>query len=120
MELLENTILRYEQDFFNADFCCKKENLENRICLDFFEYGKSGTIHGRENIINFLLNLQKNRDILISQFSATKLSENIIIEHYISYDKTEKQYALRTSIWKKEGNAWKIFFHQGTSCNCPS
>ena len=68
MIVLEDTIFQYEKDFFDADFCSKKENIENRLCLDFCEYGKSGTIHKREDIINFLSNMRRNRAIEIYNF----------------------------------------------------
>ena len=114
MTVLEGAILKYEQDFFNVDFCCNKDNLENRLCVDFFEYGTSGKIHSREEIISSLLNMRENRDIIIYNFSALMLNENIIIAHYLSHEETTKKYALRTSIWKREETLWKMFFHQGT------
>lgn len=119
MILLENTILQYEKDFFDAEFCRIKDNIENRIGLDFCEYGKSGTIHKRSDVVNSLANMQNNRDIEIYNFSAITLNKNIVIAHYFSHDKITNQYALRASIWKQEDTLWKIFFHQGTSCSCP-
>ena len=117
MTLLENTLLQYEKDFFNADFCRNINNIESRLCFDFCEYGKSGAIYNRSDMIGFLLNARENRDIAIYNFSAVKLSGKVIIVHYLSHDKSANQYALRTSIWKHENDNWKMFFHQGTSCD---
>ena len=119
MTQLESDILQYEEDFFSAEFCNSIDNIENRLCLDFYEYGKSGEIHRRDDIINFLLNMKKNRDIGIHNFSVTVLNENVLIAHYVSHEKVTNQYALRTSIWMKEEELWRMFFHQGTSCSYP-
>ena len=119
MKSLESMILQFEKDFFDVDFCCNKINLENRLSVNFYEYGKSGVIHDRDRTINMLLKMQNNRNITIDNFSATLLDENVILAHYLSYDIDSEQYALRTSIWKQEDDLWKMFFHQGTPCNYP-
>jgi len=119
MTQLESDILQYEEDFFSAEFCNSIDNIENRLCLDFYEYGKSGEIHRRDDIINFLLNMKQNRDIGIHNFSVTVLNENVLIAHYVSHEKVTNQYALRTSVWMKEEELWRMFFHQGTSCSYP-
>ena len=117
MKSLESMILQFEKDFFDAEFCSSRVNLENRLSVDFHEYGKSGVIHNRDRTIDMLLNLQNNRDITINNFSATLLDENVVIVHYLSHETNTAQYTLRTSIWKFEDGFWKMFFHQGTPCS---
>jgi len=114
MIIIKEMILQYEKDFFNLEFCSNRLNLENRLSKDFVEYGKSGCVYDRESTITALLDLSENRWIDITQFELTSLSENILLVNYISYDRSVNSHALRTSIWKKEDNAWKLYFHQGT------
>lgn len=109
-------LLEYEYDFFSSKFCSDIANLEKRIHLDFVEYGRSGNVHTRKEIIEFLLNMKSDRDIDIIKFSKTELCENVSVLHYISYEKLSDRYTRRTSIWKKEDNDWMLFFHQGTPC----
>jgi len=113
-EKLKNTILQYENDFFDIKFCNSRESLENRLSINFIEYGSSGSVYDRENIINALIPLTENRQIEILQFDLTLLSDDVLLAHYISHHKNDNRYALRTSIWKIEDSQWKMYFHQGT------
>ncbi|MDP4118864.1 MAG: hypothetical protein Q8873_06710 [Bacillota bacterium] len=116
---MHDLILQYEYDFFIAEFCNNIENLEKRICLNFVEYGQSGNVYTRSEVIDFLLNMKNDRDVDILDFSKEELCEGVFIVHYVSYEKLYDRYARRTSIWKKEDDCWKILFHQGTICSCP-
>lgn len=111
---MKDLILQYEKDFFSAEFCSNRANLDSRFSKDFFEYGKSGTVYDRECSMNALMRLSKDRQIQITQFELTTLSENVLLIHYISHNKEDNSYALRTSIWKMENSNWKLYFHQGT------
>jgi len=113
-QTINDLILKYENDFFSKDFCNIQENLENRLSKDFTEYGKSGTIHNRERTINALQSITQDRDIEITNFTLTQLSENTLLARYTSHHKNPNTQALRTSIWKQENKQWKLYFHQGT------
>lgn len=116
---MDETILQYEQDFFKVDFCSNIVNIENRLCRDFIEYGRSGNKLDRSTVIKSLMKLQKDRPIEISRFEVKVLHENLLLVHYISHEAISDVYARRTSIWKKEDDLWKMFFHQGTPCSRP-
>lgn len=111
---MENLILGYEKDFFDVEFCKNKNNLEYRLAKGFIEFGSSGRINDRDSIIYYLSNLTDNREIDILDFKLSVLSDTIIMANYRSLIKENNSYALRTSIWKKEEDQWKIYFHQGT------
>ena len=111
--MLEKLLYQYEQDFFSMEFCKKKENLEERLHKDFMEYGKSGIIFYREETIEELSQLTKNRDIKIMDFKCTMLSDKTALIHYV-FLYNDKTKVLRTSIWKEEAGKWQLYFHQGT------
>ncbi len=111
---MKDLILQYEKDFFSAQFCRNKANLESRFSKDFFEYGKSGLVYSRSLAIDSLMSLSKDRPIEIANFEIAELSEGIIIAHYVTHDADDNSYALRTSLWRIEEGHWKIYFHQGT------
>ena len=113
---LEDLILRYEKDFFNLDFCKCRDNIESRLSKYFFEYGQSGSIHNREEVVNALIGLTKNKPVNIYSFELEHLSKDILISHYTSRDGESALSALRTSVWKIEDGEWKMYFHQGTPC----
>lgn len=111
---LDKLILEYENDFFKKDFCDKIQNLNNRIHDEFIEYGKSGHIFNKNLIIEYLSNLNSDRDIEIKKFGIKLIKDDLVIANYISDEKEIKTKALRTSIWIKENSDWQLFFHQGT------
>ena len=111
---LKHQILEYEMDFFNKKLCGDIENLNNRIHHEFKEFGKSGQVFDKDSIIKHLNNLDIDKNIEIISFEINKVMEDIIIAHYISYEKDIEIKALRNSIWKKESSNWKLYFHQGT------
>jgi hypothetical protein len=117
---LKQEILKYESDFFIKRFCDSIQNLEDRIHDEFIEFGKSGHIFDKRSIVEYLSNLEADRDIDILSFEIKNISENLLIANYISYEKGIKTKALRTSIWKKEYSDWKLYFHQGTETELDS
>lgn len=117
---MKDLILRYEQDFFDVDFCSNAANLERRLSFDFIEYGRSGRIYDRQDIIAYLLNRKECPNLEIHHFSIKKMCGDIILAHYLSIDPSLNQCTRRSSVWRKEDGLWKLLFHQGTPSNNPS
>jgi hypothetical protein len=56
----------------------------------------------------------------MSDFSLKEISENILQAIYKTErteNEIEKVFSLRSSLWRKEGGKWKMFFHQATRIN---
>lgn len=114
---LEQEILEYEKIFFKKEFCGNLQNLEDRIHHEFIEFGKSGQIYNKNEIIKHLNKLDSDRNIHILNFKIKELRNNLIMANYISYENETELMALRTSIWIKDKIHWKLYFHQGTETN---
>ncbi len=115
--ILDELLFKYEKDFFNYNFCHDKEAFVSRIHDDFLEYGTSGIIYKKADTIIFLNSISEDRHFEISNFQCESLCHNAMIIHYISVNLDNNKKALRTSIWKKDGADWKLYFHQGTPIN---
>lgn len=103
-----------ETNFFNGDFCSNVSNLDKVIADDYLEFGKSGRIHHKNDVIDELVRCG-SRDITIENFTVNTLgTANLFLVHYKSVD-GDGNRALRYSIWQKTQNGYKILFHQGTS-----
>ena len=107
--------MRYETDFFSFEFCKNKLNLENRLADDFVEFGRSGKVWTRRDVINGLSAITEDKPYEISNFQADMLSETVVLARYISLNKESGEKALRSSVWVKNNGGWKIRFHQGTA-----
>lgn len=112
--MLKSLLLQYEKDFFNYDFFSCKENLYTRIHDDFVEYGRSGHIYDKIDVINSFKKIQSDKNIIIRNFQIGELCSDVVLVHYISFETNVCVSSLRTSIWKKVDGDWKIYFHQGT------
>ncbi|MDR7856751.1 DUF4440 domain-containing protein [Tissierella sp.] len=111
---LEQQILKYENDFFVKKFCDDIQNLNDRIHDEFIEFGKSGQVFDKNSIIEYLNNLDNDKNVEILAFKIDEIKEDLIIAHYLAYEIDLEIKTLRTSIWKKEFSDWKLYFHQGT------
>jgi hypothetical protein len=84
------------------------EYLNNIIDDNYKELGKSGILFNKDDVVNYLLEQQRDRDIEMYNFSGEELMPDLWIVHYITLSDNKKIY--RTSIWKHN----KIIFHQAS------
>ena len=104
---MEN-ILELEKSLFKYDYMSNKEYLNNIIADNYKELGKSGILFNKDDVVNYLLSQQRDRDIEMYNFSGEELMPDLWIVHYITLSDNKKIY--RTSIWKHD----KIIFHQAS------
>ena len=90
----------------------KNENKLNQLISDnFIEFGQSGKIYKKSDILESLPK-EEFEKITITDFEIISSQSNQIAVRYKS--SFEDNITLRSSIWKKEEDDWKIIFHQGT------
>lgn len=88
-----------------------KQKLNELIDDEFIEIGISGKIYNKQDVLNSLP-YENARKFDVNDFNFLNLNKNIILTTY----KTDENLnaALRSSIWRKSDNGWKLIFHQGT------
>jgi hypothetical protein len=84
---------------------------------DFTEFGRSGNVYDKRVVIGRIQKEETSR-MTLSDFKIVGLAPNVILATYRA-TKTEtggqKSYSLRSSIWRRAGDKWRMFFHQGTT-----
>ena len=113
MARLEQTLLKYENDFFDYKFCNNASNLENRIAEGFIECGISG-IYTKHDIIKSLSKITESRRIKVSGFHAELLSDTVALARYKAFFEDTERISSHSSVWIKNNDDWKIFYHQAT------
>lgn len=113
---LRELIYKLETDLLKSDIRASVEKLDELITDDFIEYGSSGLVYDKKNILERLP--QGNSPTYsLSNFEMIILSEEIIQTRFktdrMNLDET-KMSSLHTSLWRKTNNKWQMFFHQGT------
>ncbi len=105
---------KLEESMWRAETRFDKEYLERTLAPDFFEFGRSGRVYAREQIIN--TPPQEIRASLpLRSFEVKKLTRDVALITYISeVQYQELEVANRSSIWTKTADGWEMRFHQGT------
>lgn len=89
--------------------------LDELLATDFKEFGKSGFIYDKQEILNSLLDEEPRN--LTAKYFEVKLLENKV--YLVTYTTIENGIStLRSSIWKSFDNRLQMLFHQGTEVRC--
>ncbi|MFA7285609.1 MAG: DUF4440 domain-containing protein [Candidatus Paceibacterota bacterium] len=117
MEELKNTIHELETSLLKPEVRSSFDKLNLLLADDFKEFGSSGLIYDKKHILERLPSNTNNVVYIVSDFEIKILSADIIMTNFKTdrtINDTEKVSSLRTSLWRKEENGWRMFFHQGT------
>lgn len=84
---------------------------------DFVEFGSSGRIWTRDEILDLLAG-ETPDPIAVADFACALLAEDVALITYRAWRidaRTGIQFSsLRSSIWTKKPEGWRLRFHQGT------
>ena len=108
VETLERRLLTHETR--NS-----REELNALLADEFIEFGSSGRVWSKEEIVQDLLQSPKF-EIEIDSVRALHICANAVLITYRSWRVGEEDSAasLRSSIWQRRDNKWRLVFHQGT------
>ena len=114
---LSQTLLQLEQRLLSQATRRDCEELSHLLADDFIEFGASGGIWNKAEVIEQLPQ-ESFTQRTISQFAVNPLSEHTVLVTYHCHADVVGQSctigSLRSSIWRKQDGQWQIVFHQGT------
>jgi len=89
------------------------EHLREVVSDDFREFGTSGRVYGKDEAIAALLNgpspaANAGQEPELIDFRAVEVAPGVVLATY------RTPLSIRSSIWRREGGAWRLYFHQGT------
>lgn len=94
------------------------ERVSELLTEDFIEFGKSGKIYSKQDILERLTKERVDLEIKVSNFEVKKLAESAVLATYSAWmfdiDNNSHIDTLRSSIWVHTDDQWKMIFHQGT------
>ncbi|MEV0694557.1 DUF4440 domain-containing protein [Streptomyces sp. NPDC050388] len=81
---------------------------------EFVEFGASGRIWDRDSIIALLAGEHVSGDLAgtVSDIKATQLAPDVV--HLTFETDHNGRRARRSSLWRRTGRYWLLYFHQGT------
>jgi hypothetical protein len=107
---------RLEEELWQEATRFNLHYMEQILADDFFEFGRSGRIHQRQDILNMpagpieaVLPLPDFHIRLLDSDTAHVTYKSAVTHNGIT------EYANRSSIWSRTIDGWKLRFHQGTT-----
>lgn len=111
MNNILKTIEQLEKRLLDPQTRKSKKVLNELLAEGFKEFGSSGRVFSKEDIINRLPQ-EDSFFYSIEDISAQKLSvDTILLTYKLEINSVA---SLRTSIWQKNRDKWQMIFHQGT------
>ena len=107
-----------EESLHRPDVRRDRQALERLLAEGFVEFGASGNRFDRAMIIDLLLNeLEDGGDLRTFDYRLTPAGDDAALLTYTSErtapDGSQRQ-VLRSSLWVRDGDSWRMLFHQGT------
>jgi hypothetical protein len=110
-----------ERKLHRPEIRASADELARLLANEFFEFGASGNIWTREQVIEDLPREQETQtegELGGSDLFVRWLADGVALVTYrgtrrIPAEPKERQY-LRSSIWKSIEGQWQMVFHQGT------
>jgi hypothetical protein len=108
-------LTRLEEDMWREVMRFDRTFQEQRFAADFFEFGRSGRVYTREQMIR--LDSQPIDAVLplpnLSIRQIDRHTAQVTYDSQVEYD-SGVEYARRSSIWSRTESGWVMRFHQGT------
>jgi hypothetical protein len=106
-----------EERLLNTEFRHDREAVAGLLAEGFREFGSSGRVWNKQKILD-QLETEKRFEAEMADFQTTELAAGAFRVTYratIHRSDAKPAVSLRSSIWIKRGNRWRILFHQGTA-----
>ncbi len=114
----EELIISLEKELHSSLTRGNYARLNEIIADDFYEFGSSGNVWTKNDILTRLPSEDKSAPQILSRnYQLKELSPDNYFVTYISYrliNGQEERVALRSSLWRKNNLQWQMIFHQGT------
>ena len=113
---LEEVLRRLEEELFERTVRQDGARLSELLAEDFQEFGSSGRVFTRAEIVAELRG-ETERTISLREFQARLVADKVVLVTYRATRVEAKRPEVetrRSSLWVMRDGRWQIVFHQGT------
>jgi hypothetical protein len=113
---LTGIIQRLELDLLQTDLTVHPGLIDELLAEDFEEIDNQGQRHSRGEVIDWLKRKKPELHWAFRDFRVKVLADDCVLAIY-SLQKPQQSSApgsIRTSLWQRQDNQWKMVFHQAT------
>lgn len=114
---IEAHLRTLEEELLQPDVRKAATRLDALLAEGFIEFGSSGRVFNKQEIIDTLRSESPVR-LSLTDFKALPLAPGVVLTTYraLRYSALGEQpiYSLRSSVWRLLDGRWQMVFHQGT------
>lgn len=114
---IEEHLRTLEEELLQTDVRKTAARLDELLAEEFIEFGSSGRVFDKRDIIDSLRSESATR-LSLTDFKARVLAPGLVLATYraVRYGAPDEQpaHSLRSSLWKLIDSRWQMVFHQGT------
>lgn len=116
MDSLREKIRALERALLQPEIRRSPARLDALLADDFREIGGSGRVFTKADVLEALPAETGETVFTMSGFEIVRLAEGVVLATYAVTKTAGEQVtrSLRSSIWKRTGEGWRMLFHQGT------
>lgn len=112
---IENELIKLEHFFHHPKQETSGSVFENMTEPNFWEVGASGKKYSREFVLKILAERSTNPSKDVWKTSDVHCLEIAPDNFLLTYTlRQETRVTLRSTVWRRHGESWKIVYHQGT------
>lgn len=115
----ETHLKNLEQRLLQTEVRLSPAELDELLADEFIEFTSTGAAYDKAQIIELLVKAAPAQ-LSLEDFKATLLAPDIALATFVYHRGASKDKpaarSLRSSIWKRFGDRWRLVFHQGTLC----
>ena len=101
-----------EKQLLSIEVRTSQSELDKLIAEDFIEFGSSGRIWNKTELLDELPSQEPLGSAEIFDLEVSDLgAEHALVRYLLDLEGAK---SLRSSIWRKRSDKWEIIFHQGT------
>lgn len=106
-----------EEKLLTSDFRRNREAVSELLAEEFREFGSSGRIWNKQEILD-ALKLEPPFEAAMEEFQVTEIAPGAVLATYsiiMRHSASRSRTSLRSSVWIRRSDGWKMIFHQGTA-----
>lgn len=117
----EKTLQDLEKSLHRREIRGSRSSVDELLADDFTEIGRSGRLYDKEQLLGALAAESGVLAVETADFSYREITMDVVLLTYLSRttDESGTRSTLRSSLWKKTGDRWRMSFHQGTPTDVP-
>jgi len=103
-----------EEELLKPEVRQSPDQVARLLSDEFVEFGSSGSVFDKAQIIESLRQTTATRDVVLTDFAARRLAPDVVPVTYRTMRTHGTECRLRSSIWKSIEGRRQMIFHQGT------